>query len=470
MARRIALILALLLAPVSAQTVRVKLSGQPRPVTMELEDYVAAVIAGEAGGFKSMEALKAMAIAARTFARSNLGRHRAQGYDLCETTHCQDLRLSAVNARHRAAAEATSGVILWYNGRPARVFYTEHCGGHTENAAHVWTTRSLPYLRGVKDDFCLSAGRQNWKTSYTLAQLAETLSLPTLDSIDIARRSETGRVRSLLINGRPVSAENFYLRLGRAFGWDRFRSKFFSLELRANEVHFSGWGRGHGVGLCQTGAEQRGLAGQDSTQILAAYFPGTKPGISAQDIHWVSSKTARIDILAAPSTPAAPLTAAAERALARAEQSTGLKSQVRPEIRAYPGLDVYRDATGEPGFVAAATRGRVIHLQSVARLISENRLEHVLTHEMLHVLIAARAPLPRWFHEGLVLELERPNAVPPAPLSAVTEMDLLRPRNEKRLRAAYTNAQAAVAGLIKKHGRAAVLGWISTGLPAAVSR
>lgn len=470
MAIRITLILALLFAPASAQTVRVKLHGHARPVALDLEDYVAAVIAGEAGGFKSMEALQAMAVTARTFARANLGRHQAQGFDLCETTHCQDLRLSAVNARHRSATESTAGVILWHNGRPARVFYTEHCGGHTENAAHVWTTRPLPYLRGVKDDFCLSAGRQNWRTSYSFAQLAEVLALPTLLSIDIARRSETGRVRSLLINGRPVSAESFYLRLGRAFGWDRFRSKLFSLEVRGPEIHFSGWGRGHGVGLCQTGAEQRGLAGHDYRQILAAYFPGTKPGISARDIRWVSSKTARVDILASPSTPAAPLTAAAERALARAEQITGLKAQTRPEIRAYPGLDVYRDATGEPGFVAAATRGRVIHIQSAARLISENRLESVLTHEMLHLLIAGSAPLPRWFHEGLVLELERPNTVPPAPLASSTEMNLLRPRNEKHLRAAYSNAQAAVAALINKHGRAAVVSWISSGLPAAVSR
>ena len=182
------------------------------------------------------------------------------------------------------------------------------------------------------------------------------------------------------------------------------------------------------------------------------------------------SNTARIDILASPSTPAAPLIAAAGRALARAEQLTGLKARTRPEIRAYPGLDVYRDATGEPGFVAAATRGRVIHLQSAARLISENRLEPVLTHEMLHVLLAGRAPLPRWFHEGLVLEIERPNAATPAPLGPTTEMDLLRPRSEQRLRAAYSNAQAAVAALIKRHGRVAVLGWISTGLPASVSR
>ncbi len=452
----------------AGQTVRVKLAGQAKPVSMDIEEYVAAAVAGEAGGFKSVEALKAMAVAARTFARANLGRHRANGFDLCETTHCQDLLVRSVTARHRAAAEATQGLILWYGGKPARIFYTEHCGGHTENAGAVWHGAARPYLRGVQDDFCLSAGRRNWTVAYPLTALAGALRLPSIDSIEIGRRTATGRVASLLLNGRPHDAEQFYLRVGRALGWDKLRSKLFSLQVRADEVVFSGWGRGHGAGLCQTGAEQRGLAGHDFRQILAAYFPGTRIGVSAQDIHWVSSKTNRTDILATTAIPAGPLSTAAERALARAEQLTDMTASIRPEIRVYPGIDVYRDATGEPGFVVAATRGRVIHLQSAARLISERRLESVLTHEMLHVIIASRAKLPRWFGEGLVQELEQPGAVPPAPLAASTELNLLRPTSETRLRAAYRNAQAAVAALIRKHGRAAVLAWTVKGLPAGL--
>ncbi len=468
MARWLALILISASFTATGQTVRVKLAGQPKPVSMDIEEYVAAALAGEAGGFKSMEALKAMAVAARTFARANLGRHRASGFDLCETTHCQDLRVRSVTARHRAAAEATQGLVLWHSGKPARIFYTEHCGGHTENAAAVWPRAARPYLRGVKDDFCLSAGRQNWTVAYPLATLAAALGLSSIESIEIGGRTSTGRVASLFINGRPHDAERFYLRLGRALGWDQLRSKLFSHELRANEVVFTGWGRGHGVGLCQTGAEQRGLAGHDFRQILAAYFPGTRIGVSAKDIHWVASKTKRADILATAATPAGPVSAAIDRALARAEQLTGMTATVRPEVRVYPGIDVYRDATGEPGFVAAATRGRIIHLQSAARLISERRLEPVLTHEMLHVIIAGRAKLPRWFVEGLVQELEQPGTVLPAPLAATTEITLLRPTSETRLRTAYRNAQAAVAALMKKHCRATVLSWTAKGLPAGI--
>ena len=468
MARRIALVLAAATLCASGQTLRVKLAGHDKPVLIDIEDYVAGVIAGEAGGFKSMEALKAMAVAARTFARANLGRHRSSGFDLCESTHCQDLRLSAVNSRHRSAAEATQELVLWYNGRPARIHYTEHCGGHTENASAVWPGAARPYLRGVKDDFCLSAGRQGWTVTYTLAELAQAIGLESIGSIAIGRKTASGRVSTLLFNGRPYDTERFYLLVGRSLGWDRFRSKLFSFQVRGSEVVFSGWGRGHGVGLCQVGAEQRGLAGQDFRQILAAYFPGTKVGISAQDIHWIAAKTVRIDFLATSATPAGPVLAAAQRALARAEQLTGITAQVRPEIRLYPGVDVFRDATGEPGFVAAATRGRVIHVQNASRLIAQSRLEPVLTHELVHVLLTGKASLPRWFQEGLAQELEHPGAVAPAPLSASTEITLLRPPSETRLRAAYRNAQAAVAALMKQHSRAAVLSWTAKGLPAGL--
>src|ERR1051326_2321550 len=88
-------------------------------VSEPLEDYVAAVLAGEAGTFKSDESLKAMAVAIRTFAVRFDGRHAGEGFDFCDTTHCQDFRISAVTDRLRSAVESTEGEILWFNGKPA---------------------------------------------------------------------------------------------------------------------------------------------------------------------------------------------------------------------------------------------------------------------------------------------------------------------------------------------------------------
>src|SRR5207253_1570274 len=102
---------------------------------LPLEDYVAAVLAGESAGFRSEQGLAAMAVAARTYAVRFEGRHRSEGYDFCDTTHCQDLRISAVSGRLRQAAEATEGELLWFEGSPASTFYGKDCGGVTEAAA-----------------------------------------------------------------------------------------------------------------------------------------------------------------------------------------------------------------------------------------------------------------------------------------------------------------------------------------------
>src|SRR5207244_7049753 len=91
-------------------------------VTMPLEDYVSAVLAGESGNFKQLESMKAMAVAVRTYAARFRGRHAADGFDYCDTTHCQDLRLAVQNPRTRAAAQATAGELLWYRGALATAY------------------------------------------------------------------------------------------------------------------------------------------------------------------------------------------------------------------------------------------------------------------------------------------------------------------------------------------------------------
>src|SRR5207237_5257313 len=114
---------------------------------MPLEEYVAGVLGGESSVFKSEEALKAMAVAARTYAVHHAGRHRAEGFDFCDTTHCQDLRLAARSDRLHTATEATEAELLWYDGAPADAYYSRHCGGPTEAA-------DAPHLKQQSDTFC----------------------------------------------------------------------------------------------------------------------------------------------------------------------------------------------------------------------------------------------------------------------------------------------------------------------------
>jgi stage II sporulation protein D len=463
-----ALIAMLIAAPLLAQpgVYRVRTSSSPQPVEVAREEYVAAALAGEAGGFTSTEALKAMAVTIRTYARVNAGRHAAEGFDFCETTHCQKLLLDGVTPRLRDAAGETEGIVLTANGRPAEVFHARHCGGRGEAAGAVWPRAARPWLQGGEDTFCLSAGRQQWRARLPLRDLARALGLPELTRLAVTRRTASGRVATLAADRGPIDAEDLHLRAGRALGWEHLRSKLYDVRVEATHAIFEGWGAGHGVGLCQMGAEERGKSGHQWPQILAAYFPGTQ---IHRAIAWRPLHSETLEVFGAGAAGEDEVPEAAERARREAERLTGRRLKQRVTIRVYPTIAAFRDATGEPGFIAASTRGRFVRLQPPARLLSERRLAPVLLHEMLHLALAP-APgvrLPRWFEEGLALWFEQP-VVQPARLDARTEQRLLAPKSERDLREAYGNARTAMAALVARHGRATVLGWLETGIPRGV--
>src|SRR5271166_4856137 len=104
---------------------------------LPMEEYVAGVLAGETANFKSDEALKAMAVAARTFAMHFGSRHAPDGFEFSDTTHCQDLRVAGIDAHLRSIAQATAGEILWYDGEPAAAYYAANCGGTSEDGRFV---------------------------------------------------------------------------------------------------------------------------------------------------------------------------------------------------------------------------------------------------------------------------------------------------------------------------------------------
>jgi len=113
---------------------------------LPLEDYVAAVLAGESSGFRAEESLKAMAVAARTWAVHFLNRHKTEGFDFCDTTHCQDFRVTALSTRLRKAVEATSNEVLRYDGRPIPAYYHQDCGGITEPRAPYLGSCAIPFV------------------------------------------------------------------------------------------------------------------------------------------------------------------------------------------------------------------------------------------------------------------------------------------------------------------------------------
>lgn len=456
MARRLArLIPSLLALAAHAQMIRVQ-TAHDGVVRVSMEDYVVWVLAGEAGGITEDAALDAIAIAARSYASAHLARHKAEGFDFCETTHCQDARPGAETAKLRAAAGRTANQLLWRGANLVAGFHHRHCGGRTATPREVWSGESDYGMVSIEDPFCASAPGASWRA---------VLDLPHRN-LQIAARTPSGRVATLRDGPSVIDAESFHLFTGRTLGWNLLRSRLYDLRRDGARYVADGRGHGHGVGLCQTGAAARARAGHSAEAILRAYFGDVSPGLTPQHRRWIDTKTSRLDLRTAGAALDRQLPAAAETALAQAEQLSGLRATRRLSVTAYPTLSLYRDLTGAPGFLAATTRGSAIRLQPLAILSRNGRLESTLRHEFLHALIALHAarPLPEWFTEGLALWLERPGTAA-APLSPQTEAMLQNPPNKPALRRAYANARAAVAGLVRQHGHARVLASLRLGLP-----
>jgi stage II sporulation protein D len=416
----------------------------PLRTYMRMEEYVAAGLAGECGDLRSSEALKAMAVAIRTYAARFRNRHQAEGFDLCDTTHCQRLRPDAVNSRLLQAARDTAGELLWHEGALAHTYYSQDCGGVTEAAASVWPDEAHSYLTSVKDSFCTRQGRAGWQFAVSPAALRTALekaglSAPTrIDEVAVSQRTDSGRAREILLRGPGgevrVAATSLRFAIGRALGWDSLKSTLFDVRREGSQFVFHGYGAGHGVGLCQKGAGVMGSERRSYRDILAFYYPGTTVGQSAQRFPWRKINGERVELWTTAPGRDQKLVPVSDTALRNAETITGMHARVRPLVRVYPTVAAFRNATGEPGSVAGDERGRVIRLQP-------DPAAQTVLHEMLHFVVEAntRPDVPLWFREGLVAWLAGDRVVP------------------EKMRA-----------LAARHGRAELLSWLKTGLPAGL--
>ena len=236
---------------------------------------------------------------------------------------------------------------------------------------------------------------------------------------------------------------------------------------------FEGRGSGNGVGLCQAGADRMGKDGRSYRQILEFYYPGTALGVSAQGFHWQSLGGAHVTIITTRPREDQFLVALADRMAQGAEDRLGLRWEARPALRIYPAVAAFRDATGEPGWVAASARGSTIRMQPVSAIRALGSLDGTLQHELLHALIEsrARAGLPLWFREGAVLYLttgRRPGVKGLEPKAPPEDAAFLRGGEEARR--AYESALNCFTGLVDRFSETTVLSWVSTGLPPAATQ
>lgn len=171
---------------------------------VDLEDYLYGVVPSEMPQSYEMDALKAQAIAARTYAMTMLNTHVSLGYQLCDTTNCQVYKgYSGEAARTSQAVDATSGQVACYNGKPIEAYFSASTGGYTENSENVWLYE-LPYLRAVPE--IAEDGDNSWSATLTLDELDDLLSakgenIGSAEDIVITKLSTGGRIQEMEIVG-----------------------------------------------------------------------------------------------------------------------------------------------------------------------------------------------------------------------------------------------------------------------------
>ncbi len=260
-----------------------------------LETYVLGVLAGEMPAEFELEALKAQAIAARTYItrrllllRENEDDSVPEGADVTDTIAHQvyvskeqlaskwkgEASGKANLAKLKQAVEETKGLIITYAGEPIEASFFSTSNGYTENSEDYWG-QELPYLRSVdspwdiglspryKETIVLKQEELYDKLGLTGKQAAKKLAMKVL------KRTEGNRIQTIRVNGVEFSGREFRERLGLA-------SSQFDWSIDKQKIAVTTYGYGHGVGMSQWGANGMALEGRSAIEIVRYYYTGTR--------------------------------------------------------------------------------------------------------------------------------------------------------------------------------------------------
>ncbi len=243
---------------------------------ISLEDYVKGVVAAEVGSKWESEALKAQAVAARTYSlyqRLNNVTSKMR-YHLTSTVLHQAYKGNDVPASIAKAVDDTKGEVLMYEGSPIIAYYHSTSGGITEDPAEAFG-KSYPYLKSIETN-CELSPYYMWEKRIPVADIERAMKVSGLKDIIIDSYTVSNRVKvfRLVTDSGEIEVSGADFR--KNIGWDELPSTLITDVTRDGTIYiFEGRGYGHGVGMCQWSALEMAKEGKSYREILSRFYPGT---------------------------------------------------------------------------------------------------------------------------------------------------------------------------------------------------
>lgn len=277
----------------AASALRIRVAG--RVIAVPLERYVLGAALSEVTptgttAAASSRVYEVQSVIARTWAMTHRGRHAAEGFDLCDTTHCQvyqpdRIRTSSFSQTAEAAVARTRGQVLRIGSATIDALFHADCGGHTTTPAAAWRGTNHTYLPAREDvvpglthrTWAFDASEADWRT--LLNGDPRTSVGAVFRSMEVTATGPGDRVTSVRLVGareRVVTGDVFRTVVTAAKGVRALMSTRFTVHRTPAGYRLVGSGFGHGVGLCQVGAIARANRGDSVAEILAHYFPGAR--------------------------------------------------------------------------------------------------------------------------------------------------------------------------------------------------
>lgn len=248
---------------------------------LPLEEYVAGTVRAEAPERWPAEALRALAVVARTYAVFHQVRNAGKPSHLVAGNQHQNYTgRVAEGSPAWEAVRATAGQVLTWRGSVFPAFYHSDSGGYTEPPQNVFSGEGIPPLPGVRDEFSIDSPNYSWAVTLPLAAVAERLRRGGVDvgritNLVVLERTASLRVVRLAVEHAKGTTTLKGKDFRRLVGYDVLKSTLFVPVVVDGAVRFEGRGWGHGVGLSQFGAKGMAERGYSYPQILAYYYPGT---------------------------------------------------------------------------------------------------------------------------------------------------------------------------------------------------